>query len=72
MFVGWVRLETLRCCSESILMKISHIIIYTMRIYRSDKNKITLKAIEKYRYGLRKTVSKHLKNKNKQKYDDYV
>ena len=34
-----------------------------MRIYRSDKNKITLKAIEKYRYGLPKTVSKHLKNK---------
>ena len=27
---------------------------------RSDKDKITLKAIEKHRYGVRKTVSKHL------------
>ena len=29
-------------------------------MYRSDKDKITLKAIEKHGYGLRKTVSKHL------------
>ena len=28
---------------------------------RSDKEKITFKAIEKYQYGLWKTVSKHLK-----------
>ena len=28
---------------------------------RSDKEKTTFKAIEKYRYGLWKTVSKHLK-----------
>ena len=28
---------------------------------RSDKGKTTFKAIEKYRYGLWKTVSKHLK-----------
>ena len=28
---------------------------------RSEKNKITLNAIEKHQYGLRKTVSKHLK-----------
>ena len=27
---------------------------------RSDKDKISFKAIEKYRYGLEKTVSKHL------------
>ena len=31
---------------------------------RSDKEKTTLKAIENYRYGLRKTVSKHLNNGN--------
>ena len=31
---------------------------------RSDKEKTTLKAIENYRYGLRKTVSKHLNNCN--------
>ena len=31
---------------------------------RSDKEKNTLKAIENYRYGLRKTVSKHLNNGN--------
>ena len=31
---------------------------------RSDKEKTTLKAIEKHRYGLRKTVSKHLNNGN--------
>ena len=31
-------------------------------LWRSDKDKITFKAIEKrHRYGLRKTVSKHLK-----------
>ena len=29
-------------------------------LYRSDKEKTTCKAIEKYRYGLWKTVSKHL------------
>ena len=28
---------------------------------RSDKDKITFKAIEKHRYGLRETLSKHLK-----------
>ena len=28
---------------------------------RLDKDKITFKAIEKHRYGLQKTVSKHLK-----------
>ena len=28
---------------------------------RLDKYKITFKAIEKYQYGLKKTVSKHLK-----------
>ena len=28
---------------------------------KSNKDKITFKAIEKHRYGLRKTVSKHLK-----------
>ena len=30
-------------------------------LWRSDKDKVPLKAIEKYQYGLRKTVSKHLK-----------
>ena len=30
-------------------------------LQRSDKHIITFEAIEKYRYGLRKTVSKHLK-----------
>ena len=30
-------------------------------LWRSDKDKITFKAIEKHRYGLQKTVSKHLK-----------
>ena len=30
-------------------------------LWRSDKEKTTFKAIEKYRYGLCKTVSKHLK-----------
>ena len=30
-------------------------------LWRSDNNKITFKAIEKYRYGLWKTTSKHLK-----------
>ena len=30
-------------------------------LYRSDKDKITFKAIEKHRFGLRKTVLKHLK-----------
>ena len=30
-------------------------------LQRLDKGKTTFKAIEKYRYGLRKTVSKHLK-----------
>ena len=30
-------------------------------LWRSGKDKITLKAIEKHRYGLRETVSKHLK-----------
>ena len=29
-------------------------------LWRSDKDKNTFKAIEKHRYGLRKTVSKHL------------
>ena len=33
-------------------------------LWRSDKDKITFKAIEKQRYGLRETVSKHLKSKN--------
>ena len=31
-------------------------------LWRSDKDKITFKAIEKHRYGLQKTVSKHLKS----------
>ena len=32
-------------------------------LWRSDKDKITFKAIEKrHRYGLRKTISKHLKS----------
>ena len=31
---------------------------------RWGKNEITFKAIKKYQYGLRKTVSKHLKSKN--------
>ena len=30
----------------------------------SDKDKITFKALEKQRYGLRETVSKHLKSEN--------
>ena len=30
-------------------------------LWRSDKDKITFKAIEKHRYGLQKTVSKNLK-----------
>ena len=34
---------------------------------RSDKDKITFKAIEKYQYGLWKIVSKYLKNAKKQK-----
>ena len=29
-------------------------------LWRSDKEKTTFKAIEKYRYGLRQTLSKHL------------
>ena len=29
-------------------------------LWRSDKDKNTFKAIEKHRYGLRKTISKHL------------
>ena len=33
-------------------------------VVRSDKDKITFKAIEKQRYGLRETVSKHLKSEN--------
>ena len=32
-------------------------------LWRSDKDKNTFKAIEKHRYGLRKTVSKHLIDK---------
>ena len=35
--------------------------LYKLLTARSDKDKITFKAIEKYRYGLLKTVSKHLK-----------
>ena len=31
-------------------------------LWRSDKDKITFNAIEKDRYGLRETVSKHLKS----------
>ena len=31
-------------------------------LQRSNKEKNTIKAIEKHRYGLWKTVSKHLKN----------
>ena len=34
-----------------------------------DKDKITLNAIEKYRYGLRKTVPKHLYY---YRYDNYL
>ena len=34
---------------------------------RWGKGEITFKAIEKYQYGLRKTVSKHLKSKNSRK-----
>lgn len=34
-------------------------------LWRSDKDKVPLKAIEKYQYGLRKTV--HLKKKEKGK-----
>ena len=30
-------------------------------LWRSNKDKITFRAIEKHRYGLRETVSKHLK-----------
>ena len=51
---------------ESILLKttFSQISIYSQSLvkilWRSDKGKITFKAIEKYRYGLWKTISKHL------------
>ena len=34
---------------------------------RWGKGEITFKAIEKYQYGLRKTVPKHLKSKNGRK-----
>ena len=30
-------------------------------LWRLDKDKVTFKAIEKHRYGLREIVSKHLK-----------
>jgi len=33
-------------------------------LWRLEEDKITFKAIEKYRYGLRKTVSKHLNQSN--------
>ena len=51
----------------SILLKtaIWHISIHSQSLvkilWRSNKDKITFKAIEKYRYGLQKTVLKHLK-----------
>ena len=51
----------------SILLKITfsqisiHRKLLVKILQRSDKEKTTFKAIEKYRYGLGKTVLKHLK-----------
>ena len=42
-------------------------------VQQSDMDKILFKAIEKYRYGFRKTVSKHLKwRKSKMTSDEYL
>ena len=42
-----------------------HIQSLMKSLWLSDKDKITFKAIEKHRYGLRKTVLKHLKGAKK-------
>ena len=40
--------------------KLQFVISLVKILWRSDKDEITFKAIEKDRYGLRETVSKHL------------
>ena len=48
-FVGQVCLEISRCCRESILTKVSDIIIYIMKIMREDLKKIVRVVSEIYK-----------------------
>ena len=52
-FVGQVSLEISRCCSKSILMKVSDTIIYIMKIMRRDLKKFVRVVSEIYKKVLK-------------------
>ena len=55
---------TLRLLKTTFLQISIHGQLLVKNVERSDKEKNTFNAIEKYRYGLWKTILKHLKTKN--------